>query len=232
MFFSLTAYPRRLHTVPVLYSRALFVCSKGGSLRLPKLPVHPSPSTSVLAVTSLFAKSMSLFLLCKFIWIISLDSTYKWCYVILVFVWFTSLSIIISRSIPVAAEGIISFFFDGRVIFRCIYVPQLLHPLFCQGTFRLLPCPGCCEQRCSEHWGACILSEPWFSPGIRPVVGMLDLMVPVFSRTLHTVPHSGWTSHVATGSAAGPPSPHPSSIYCLWTFGWWPFSLLWGDTSF
>ena len=122
MFFSLTAYPRRLHTVPVLYSRALFVCSKGGSLRLPKLPVHPSPSTSVLAVTSLFAKSMSLFLLCKFIWIISLDSTYKWCYVILVFVWFTSLSIIISRSIPVAAEALFHSFLTAEwyfVVYTC-----------------------------------------------------------------------------------------------------------------
>ena len=126
---------------------------------------------------------MSLFLLCKFIWIISLDTMCKWCHVILVFVWFTSLSIIISRSIPVAAEGIISFFFDGRVIFRCIYMPQLLHPLLCQGTFRLLPCLGCCKQCCSEHWGACIVSEPWFSPGIHwRYTGLLDLIVPFFPK--------------------------------------------------
>ena len=29
-------------------------------------------------------------------------------------------------------------------------------------TFRLLPCPGYCEQCCSEHWGACIFSTYGF----------------------------------------------------------------------
>ena len=39
-----------------------------------------------------------------------LDSTYRWYHVILIFVWLTSLSLIISRSILDAANGIISFF--------------------------------------------------------------------------------------------------------------------------
>ena len=40
-----------------------------------------------------------------------IDSTYKWSHVLLVFVWLTSLRMIISRSIHVAAGGIISYFF-------------------------------------------------------------------------------------------------------------------------
>ena len=33
-----------------------------------------------------------------------------------------------------AANGIVSFFFNGRVIFHCIYVPHLLYPFFCRRT--------------------------------------------------------------------------------------------------
>ena len=40
-----------------------------------------------------------------------IDSTYKWSHVILVFVWLTSLRMIISRSIHGAAGGIIPYFF-------------------------------------------------------------------------------------------------------------------------
>ena len=39
-----------------------------------------------------------------------LDSAYKWYHMIFVFVWLTSLSMIISGSIHVAANGIISFY--------------------------------------------------------------------------------------------------------------------------
>ena len=34
-----------------------------------------------------------------------------------------------------------------------IYETQLLHPLRYRWTSRLLPCPGCCKQRCSGRWG-------------------------------------------------------------------------------
>ena len=40
-----------------------------------------------------------------------LDSTYKWCHMVSFTFWITSLSIVISRSVHVAANGIISFFF-------------------------------------------------------------------------------------------------------------------------
>ena len=60
--------------------------------------------------------------------------------------------------IHVAADGIISFFFHGRVIFPCVCVPHV-HPFFCQWTFGLLPCLGYCKQCSSEHWDACILLD-------------------------------------------------------------------------
>ena len=34
-----------------------------------------------------------------------------------------------------------------------IYETQLLHPLRYRWTSRLIPCPGCCKQRCSVRWG-------------------------------------------------------------------------------
>ena len=43
--------------------------------------------------------------------------------------------------------------FNGWVILHCVYVPQLSYPFICWWTSRLLPCPGCCKQCCSEHWG-------------------------------------------------------------------------------
>ena len=47
--------------------------------------------------------------------------------------WLNSLSMIISRSNHVAANGISSFLFYGWVIFHCIYVPHLLYPFICHG---------------------------------------------------------------------------------------------------
>ena len=72
---------------------------------------------------------------------------------------FTSLSMIISRSIHVTANGIISFFFffsSGWVIFCCIYGPHIFYPVICWWTFRLLPCLGCCEKCWYEHRGTFI----------------------------------------------------------------------------
>ena len=35
--------------------------------------------------------------------------------------------------------------FYGRVIFHCVYVPQLLYPFICRWTSRLLPCSSYCK---------------------------------------------------------------------------------------
>ena len=68
-----------------------------------------------------------------------LDSTYHWYHIVLVFFWLIVLSVIPSRFIHVIADGKISFFFYGWVVFRCIYTPYLLYPFVCWWTLRLLP---------------------------------------------------------------------------------------------
>ena len=47
----------------------------------------------------------------KFICTIFLDFTYKWYHMLFIFLWLTSLIMTIFRSICVAADGTISFFF-------------------------------------------------------------------------------------------------------------------------
>ena len=44
----------------------------------------------------------------------------------------------------------------AAAVFHCIYVLHLIYTFICQWTFRLLPCSSCCEQCCSELWGACV----------------------------------------------------------------------------
>ena len=75
---------------------------------------------------------VSLFLFCIYTHLYYfLDSTYEW-YWVFVFVWLTSLSIIFSRSIHVAVNGNVSFFY-GWVIFHCVYVPHLSSQLSIDG---------------------------------------------------------------------------------------------------
>ena len=85
------------------------------------------PSLLTPLVTSLFSMSVSLFLfinkfICSFLFF--LDSTYKWCYTVLVFFLSDiSFSMIISRLIHVAANDIFFHAFSyGWVTFYCIYM--------------------------------------------------------------------------------------------------------------
>jgi len=81
------------------------------------LPLSFSP----LAMTSLFSVSMSLFLFCYiYSFVFFLYSTYKWYHTVFVFLWLISLRIIFSRSIYIAANGRIPFFFYGWLIFWCV----------------------------------------------------------------------------------------------------------------
>ena len=51
-----------------------------------------------------------------------LDSVYRWYHMVFVFLWHTSLSMRVSSSIHVAANGFILFFFYGWVVFHCVHV--------------------------------------------------------------------------------------------------------------
>ena len=76
---------------------------------------------------------------------LKLDSTYAWYHMMLVFVWLTSLSMIVSRFLHVATNGIISLHFMAESHSMCIYVPYLPHPFLCRLPFMWLPCLGFCE---------------------------------------------------------------------------------------
>ena len=69
--------------------------------------------------------------------------------------WLTSVSMIISNCINVAAYSIMHVLSYGWVVFHCVYILHL-YPFICWWTFRLLPCLGYCGQCCYEHWAASI----------------------------------------------------------------------------
>ena len=74
------------------------------------------------------------------------NAAYTWYHLMFDFLWLISLSVIISRSIHVAADGIISFSLMAEYLPLCIYVPNLLFPFICPQTCRLLPCLDYCKQ--------------------------------------------------------------------------------------
>ena len=90
-----------------------------------------------------------------------LDSTYKQCHMVFVFLCLTLLSMTISRSIHVAANGIILFFLwlSNIPLYICI-TSSLSIPL--SMDIQLLPCLDYCKQHCSEHRAMCILSNNGF----------------------------------------------------------------------
>ena len=88
----------------------------------------------------------------------------------------TSLRMIISGSVHVAANGVISFLFITNIPFF-FNVLHLLYPLICLWAFRWFPCLGCCKECCCEPKSACYLFELAFAPNIFPGLGLLDRMV-------------------------------------------------------
>ena len=118
---------------------------------------------------------MGLFLFFKFICVIF--SKFH-IYHVFVFIWLTSLSMIIPNSIHVAANGISSFFFMAKYYSSvCVLAHKhLLYPFIRQWTLRLLPCPGYCKQCCCEHWDEMYLFKfkSFHLPDICPGVGLLD----------------------------------------------------------
>ena len=71
---------------------------------------------------------------------------------IFVFIWLTSLSMVVSKSIHVAANDIILLFFMANIplcvcvcVCVCVYISHLFYPLICQRTFRLFLCLGYCK---------------------------------------------------------------------------------------
>ena len=104
-----------------------------------------SSTLSPLVTTSLFSTSVNLVLFYIYIHLYYfLHSTYKLHHIVFVFVWHP-LSILFSRSINIAANGRILFFFCGWVIFHCISIPHLFNSIIHWWALGLLPCLGYCK---------------------------------------------------------------------------------------
>ena len=88
-------------------------------------------------------------------------STHKWYHRLFV-LWVLSLSVIISRSIHVAGEGISSFFLVAEVTFHMCMYSYLSVPLLTESLF---PFPACCKVL---RWalGCMYLFHLWLSPNI------------------------------------------------------------------
>ena len=110
----------------------------------PKPLVHPSPLLVSFGHHKFVYKicaSVSSLQISSFVFFFYFRFHDKWYHMTFVFHRLTLLSMIISRSILVATNGIFILFCDW-VIFHCISVPHLLYSVLCQWTFMFLSCLG------------------------------------------------------------------------------------------
>ena len=134
-------------------------------------------------------------------------------------VWLTSLIMIISRSIHVAANSIISFFL--WLIFHCIYVSHLFCPFICSWTFWLHPCLAIVNSAAVHVWVPVSFWILVFS-GYRPIsgsAGSYGSSTVTFKRHLHSVLISGCYQFTSQQQHRRVPTlGNLFSIYCLQTF--------------